>query len=112
MSDALFDEGNDGWDAVGSQPVQMQAQGESIDDAFGDAQFEVAAPVTIITASGAAQNLDDDLTEEEKEICARAAEHQDQLKQDVHNRMMAEAGAKQERKSAGLAAVNQWHTER
>ena len=37
MSDALFDEGNDGWDAVGSQPVQMQAQGESIDDAFGDA---------------------------------------------------------------------------
>ena len=26
--------------------------------------------------------------------------------------MMAEAGVKNERKSAGLAAVNQWHTER
>ena len=51
----------------------MQAQ--SVDDAFGDANFEVAAPVTILTASGATQNLDDDLTEEEKEICSKATEH-------------------------------------
>jgi hypothetical protein len=53
----------------------MQAQ-ESAEDAFADASFPTSQPtVTIQTASGAAQNLDDDLTEEEKEICAAAARY-------------------------------------
>ena len=44
-------------------------------DAFDDASFPAASPiVTIQTASGAAQNLDDDLNEEEKEIVAKASE--------------------------------------
>ena len=52
-----------------------------MDDVFADASFPESAPtVTIQTASGASQNLDDDLTEEEKEIVAAAAEYQDQLK--------------------------------
>lgn len=78
MVDAPFDEGNDGWDAVGavaSEPIQMQMQAQSVEDAFGGESFPVSAPVTIQTASGAAQNLDDDLTEEEKEICRKAAEY-------------------------------------
>ena len=117
MIDAPFDEGNDGWDAIPAsgapaeaQPVQMQMQmqSQSVDDAFGDEAFAVSAPVTITTASGATQNLEDDLTEEEKEIIAKASEYQDQLKQEIHNRMMAEAGQKNERKTAGLSAVNQW----
>lgn len=47
------------------------------DDAFADAGLigEPATEVTIQTASGAMQSLDDDLTEEEKEIVARAAEY-------------------------------------
>ena len=51
----------------------MQAQ-DGGEDAFANASFPTQQPtVTIQTASGAAQNLDDDLTEEEKEICAAAA---------------------------------------
>ena len=83
MVDAPFDEGNDGFDAFGTnssaaQPapvqMQMQAQQEQIDDdVFGDAAFPApSAPVTIETASGAQQNLDDDLTEEEKVVVAQA----------------------------------------
>ena len=83
-----------------------------MDDAFGDEAFPVSSPLTIQTASGAAQNLDDDLTEEEKVICATAAEHQDQLKQEVHNRMMAEAGAKNDRKTVGSTTLQQWSNER
>lgn len=50
MVDAPFDEGDDGWDAVAptqDQPVQMEMQAQSVDDAFGDANFEVASPVII-----------------------------------------------------------------
>ena len=47
--------------------------------------------MTIQTASGAAQNLDDDLTEEEREIVAKAAEVQESLKAEIHNRVMEEA---------------------
>ena len=119
MSDAPFDEGGDGWEAMpasatpaDSQPMQMQMQSQSVDDAFGNEEFPVSAPVTIMTASGQAQNLDDDLTEEEKEIVQKAAEYQDELKQQIHNRMMEEARAKNERKTAGHAAVNQWQEER
>ena len=96
MVDAPFDEGMDGFMAA-DQPamdmpaMQMQAQ-TSVEDAFADASFPSSQPtVTIQTASGAAQNLDDDLTEEEKEICAAAAAHQDELKAGVHNKMMSEA---------------------
>ena len=58
----------------------MQAQHEQVDDdVFGDAAFPIenSAPtvVTIETASGAQQNLDDDLTEEEKEVVAQAAQY-------------------------------------
>ena len=80
MVDAPFDEGNDGWAAAvpdnNAMPaMQMQAQ-DGADDAFADASFPTSQPtVTIQTASGAAQNLDDDLTEEEKEICAAAAQY-------------------------------------
>ena len=119
MSDAPFDEGGDGWEAMpasatpaDSMPMQMQMQSQSVDDAFGNEEFSVNAPLTIMTASGQAQNLDDDLTEEEKEIVRKAAEYQDELKQQIHNRMMEEAGAKNERKTAGHAAVNQWQEER
>ena len=111
MDNAPFDEGNDGWDAMpsSSEPIQMQMQAQSaVEDAFGGESFSVSAPVTITTASGAAQNLDDDLTEEEKEICRKAAEYQDQLKQQIHERMMDEARQKNERKTAGHSAVNQW----
>ena len=87
MVDAPFDEGNnDGFEAFGTnssaaQPapvqMQMQAQQEQLDDdVFGDAAFPTqatSAPVTIETASGAQQNLDDDLTEEEKVVVAQAA---------------------------------------
>ena len=62
----------------------MQGQNEqNDDDVFGDAAFPVESSstrVTIETASGAQQNLDDDLTEEEKEVVAQAAQYQDQLK--------------------------------
>jgi hypothetical protein len=79
MVDAPFDEGADGWAAASGSDampaMQMQAQ-ESAIDAFADASFPTSQPtVTIQTASGAAQNLDDDLTEEEKEICAAAARY-------------------------------------
>ena len=48
-------------------------EGDAFDD-FAAASFPDATPqVTIQTASGAAQNLDDDLTEEEKEIVQKAA---------------------------------------
>ena len=74
-----------------------------MDDVFADASFPESAPtVTIQTASGASQNLDDDLTEEEKEIVAAAAEYQDSLKQEIHNRMMDEARMKNEKKAAGV----------
>ena len=59
MVDAPFDEGNDGWDAQpgDNQPamqMQMQGQDQSVDDAFADASFPAsAAPMTILTASGA-----------------------------------------------------------
>jgi len=74
MVDALYDEGNEDWTAApaqGAPSMQMQSQDDT--DAFADADFQVEAPVvTIQTASGATQNLDDDLTEEEKEIVANA----------------------------------------
>ena len=89
MVDAPFDEGNDDGFAVfgdsssAAQPapvqMQMQVQQEQIDDdVFGDAAFPTqasSAPMTIETASGAQQNLDDDLTEEEKVVVAQAAEY-------------------------------------
>ena len=95
MVDAFMNEGvgsaeNNDWTAMpasdSSQPAmmqqQMQAQDNGTDDVFGDAAFPVQAPVvTIQTASGAAQNLDDDLTEEEREIVRRAEEYQQTLKQ-------------------------------
>lgn len=52
----------------------MMMQSQDGGDAFAGADFASASPVvTIQTASGATQNLDDDLTEEEKEIVANAA---------------------------------------
>ena len=97
MVDAFMNEGvgsaeNNDWTAMpasdSAQPVMMQQQmmqaqqDNGTDDVFGDAAFPVQAPVvTIQTASGAAQNLDDDLTEEEKEIVRRAEEYQQTLKQ-------------------------------
>lgn len=93
MVDAFM--GNDdGWNAMpaatdstqaSQQPaMQMQVQESNdngTDDVFGDAAFPVQSPVvTIQTASGAAQNLDDDLTEEEKEIVRKAEEYQQSLK--------------------------------
>lgn len=94
MVDAFMgDGGNDGWDAVpasndasaamqSQEPMmQMQAQDNGTDDVFADAALPVSSPgLTIITASGAAQNLDDDLTEEEKEIVRVADEYQQNLK--------------------------------
>lgn len=115
MVDAFFDEGDAGFDAApsGEPQMSMQMQDQSNDDAFADADFPSSAPVvTIQTASGATQNLDDDLTEEEKEIVRVAAEEQDKLKQATHNRMMAEAGEKQERRNAGAAAIAQWQQEK
>ena len=53
----------------------MQSQSMN---AFDDEEFPVSSPatgVTIQTASGAERNLDDDLTEEEKEIVAAASLH-------------------------------------
>jgi len=56
--------------------MQMQAQNDGGDDVFGDVVAPSSAPaLTIITASGAAQNLDDDLTEEEKEIVRKGDEY-------------------------------------
>ena len=59
MIDAPFDEGNDNWEAmpasaaqIDSQPMQMQMQSQSVDDAFGNEDFPVTTPVTIMTASG------------------------------------------------------------
>ena len=77
MVDAFYDEGNEDWSAAPAQnnaasAMMMQAQDGG--DAFAGADFASASPVvTIQTASGATQNLDDDLTEEEKEIVANAA---------------------------------------
>lgn len=54
----------------------MMMQSQEADDAFADAGFDNAqATVIIQTASGAAQNLDDDLTEEEKVIVSEASAH-------------------------------------
>ena len=80
VDNAPFDEGNDGSDAVpagenttAGQPAMMM-QSQEADDAFADAGFDNAqATVIIQTASGAAQNLDDDLTEEEKVIVSEAS---------------------------------------
>ena len=83
MVDAFFDEGEGGFNAgpsdqnteANSMPA-MQMQAQDADDAFADASFPSESPVvTIQTASGATQNLDDDLTEEEKEIVRAAAEY-------------------------------------
>lgn len=77
MVDALnYDEGNEGWDAApsmaSSSAPQMAMQSQDFaadDDPFASETGAFSAPmVTIQTASGAAQNLDDDLTEEEKGI--------------------------------------------
>jgi hypothetical protein len=83
MVDALnYDEG-EGWDAAPSMAsssaphMAMQSQEEAgYDDPFASESVTFSTPqVTIQTASGAAQNLDDDLTEEEKEIVRQATEH-------------------------------------
>ena len=75
-----FDEGGDDWTAMGAQsntpaPQMMMSQddGAALDD-FAEVLPVSAPQVTIQTASGANQNLDDDLTEEEKEIVRAAAE--------------------------------------
>jgi len=52
--------------------------------------------------------LDDDLTEEEKEIVAQAAAYQDTLRAQVNERMVSEAGEKQARKTAGATAIAEW----
>ena len=87
MVESFMNEGGDeGWNAMASPAVEpgmqmesqmnMQAQTEATEDVFGDAAFTSSSPiVTIITASGAAQNLEDDLTEEEKEIVRVADEN-------------------------------------
>ena len=56
--------------------------------------------------------MDDDLTEEEKEIVAKAAEIADSLKAEIHNRLMEESQEIQKRKNDGRAATEQWHQER
>ena len=68
--------------AIAGQPMmQMQSQDNANEDFFADAAISSPSPVVVIqTASGAAQNLDDDLTEEEKEIVRKADEYQQQLK--------------------------------
>ena len=96
VDNAFFDEGGDDWTATGKmedtpidfsaqqQPMMMMQQ-QDADKAFDDFLPEAAPIVTIQTASGAAQNIEDDLTEEEREIVAKAAEFQEQLKQEIHN---------------------------
>ena len=80
VDNAPFDEGNDGWDAVpagdntATQQPAMMMQSQETGDAFADAGFDNVQPTVVIqTASGAAQNLDDDLTEEEKVIVQEAS---------------------------------------
>ena len=98
MVDAFMDsaQNNDDWQAMGDSStaapaMQMQSQ-EASEDFFADAAFPASSPVvTIQTASGAAQNLDDDLTEEEREIVRKAGEYQASLKENLHNKMMDES---------------------
>ena len=81
VENATFDEGGDDWTAMGAvsndpaPAMMMQAQegGAALDD-FAEVLPISSPQVTIQTASGANQNLDDDLTEEEKEIVREAAE--------------------------------------
>ena len=89
VDNAMFDEGGDDWTAMGqpdstavpdysaAQPSMMMMQQQDNDgegDAFDNFVDNSAPVVTIQTASGGTQNLDDDLTEEEKEIVTKAAE--------------------------------------
>ena len=75
MVDGAFDEGNDDWNAMpaSSSGPAMAMQDQTADDAFAEAAFVQSPQVVIQSASGANQNLDDDLTEEEREIVAQAA---------------------------------------
>ena len=83
VDNAPFDEGADDWTAMGATAMpapqmMMQAQdggdmGAALDD-FAEVLPVSSPQVVIQTASGANQNLDDDLTEEEKEIVRQAAE--------------------------------------
>ena len=114
----MFNEGADDWTAI-QQPAPMMMMQQQDDgagdalDAFADANIMESAPVvTIQTASGASQNLDDDLTEEEKEIVVKATELQESLRAEIHSRVMEEAQQKQQRRNDGLASVQQWHQER
>ena len=115
MVDGAFDEGNDGWNAMGaaSSGPSMAMQDQTADDAFADAAFAHQTPTVVIqSASGANQNLDDDLTEEEKEIVAQAAAYQEKLRAEVQERIVSEAGEKQARKAAGSTAIQEWQNER
>lgn len=69
---APYDEGSEDWSAVPGQEPMMASQDAY--DEFTAASFSNQAPALVIqTASGANQNLDDDLTEEEREIVRAAA---------------------------------------
>ncbi len=52
--------------------------------------------------------MDDDLTEEEKEIVAQAAAYQDTLRAKINESVVSEAGEKQARKTAGATAIQEW----
>ena len=106
MVDALYDEGNEDWTAPShASPGGMRMQAQNI-NAFDDEDFPTGpSSVTIQTASGASMNLDDDLTDEEKMIVHKAALYQEDLKRQVHDRMMALASQKQERKNSGYSAI-------
>ena len=55
---------------------------------------------------------DDDLTEEEQIIVAAATAKQEEIKRQLHDKMLEEQRAKDERKYSGSTAIQQWTSER
>lgn len=106
-----IDEGNDGW--MASQPaVAMSSQGA---DAFADFSGTPSDSVPMQMQSQQPvqrASVDDDLTEEEQIIVAAAAAKQEEIKRQIHEKMLDEQRQRDERKIAGTRALEQWKSER
>lgn len=128
-----FNEGDqsEDWSAVGSNPIDNQAQpsaafptsqfgdstfqtNQSAGDAFGGAIGQPFAGGFGGPAAGmpGQQNLDDDLTEEERQLIAEVEQKTQNRKRELFEFQEQEQQQKRERKAKAEAELNQWRGER
>ena len=103
-----FDEGND--EFVLQNPEPQPGNENAGDVQFPVSQQQFGAPM--MSGGFSQPPEDDDLTEEEKASVEQVHEATQLMKQQLHEKMLAEQTERNDRKKAGYDAIQQWQKER